>query len=111
MKKAELLKLVQRVSDLEVGLDQYSEVNQYLMPLGLARWYGGKLVLSEKGKQYIFQHECTAALQAVIDGRMPDWNDATRSWLLKQEFIVGIEKLAFSWQATPRGREWMSQMG
>lgn len=110
MDKVRIFKLALELSRNELKSDRYAEVNQYLVPLGLARWHLGSVMLSEKGKQFIFQQRCKETLGAVMDGQPPQWDEVIRSWLLKHEFVLRKEKSANDWQVTWRGRDWLSQL-
>ena len=108
--KNEILKLALKVAEDDIGPDGYAAINNSLIPLGLARWHNETLVLSEKGKQLIFQHRCKLCLISMLDGTPPPRSDIVRAWLAKHEFIVQMDKASVDWRVTPRGRDWLSQL-
>ena len=110
MSKTEVLNLVLKVAENAITPGDYAAVNLHLFPLGLARWHGRSILLSERGRRLIFQHNCKLALEAILEEGFSQMNESVRCWLLKHEFILHAQKNSDEWQVTPRGQDWLSQL-
>lgn len=81
-----------------------------LLDRGLIKSWKEEIVLTEKGRQFMFQWRCKRFLKAVQNGRRPQSLVEVTQWLTKQQFILQPVQQDSGWQVTPRGRDWLSQL-
>jgi predicted transcriptional regulator len=98
-------------ADIGVVADRQSlDLIKPLLDRGLMKSWEGEMLLTEKGRQFMFQWRCKRFLQAVQNGRSPRGIDEVIQWLAKQQFILNPEQQKSGWQLTSRGRDWLSQL-
>jgi hypothetical protein len=108
--KSDLVKLLVRVTQGGAGDSKLQIFNKVLLERALVRLSHGEWLLTEKGRQFLFQWECEQFLQALQEGRRPHDSDDVVQWLTKHHFVVKVEQSSLAWHMTPRGRDWLSQL-
>ncbi len=86
-----------------------SSENKNLIDKGLVKIWEGQIILTEKGKQFMFQWQCEAFLKTLQGGKNPSSSEPVVTWLLRHQFMIQLRE-SESWQITPRGRDWLSQL-
>lgn len=100
--------LVKLNSDAATVIRETEEV-QEAISRGMVLRHSGGLVVTEKGRQFIFQRRCVDFLSAILADRAPVASESVIKWLTKHEFILTV-KDGGRWAITPRGRDWLSQI-
>ncbi len=100
--------LVKVDSDSDPLIRETQEVKEALARGMVVRQSDG-LVVTEKGRQFVFQRKCADFLNSLQAGKSPTHSTSIVKWLGKHEFIVETKESG-KWAITPRGRDWVSQL-
>lgn len=109
-RKSHIFRSLSRISrGTDAAAHHMSSGNKNLIDRGLVKIWENQIILTEKGKQFMFQWQCEGFLKALQGGRDPNATEPVIAWLLKHQFMIQVRE-SESWQITPRGRDWLSQL-
>jgi predicted transcriptional regulator len=87
-----------------------SESLKELLERGLIRRYDDTVLITEKGRQFLFQCNCEKTLKAMEDGKPAEVCEDITNWLLNHQFAIQLNSGEREWKVTPRGRDWLTQL-
>lgn len=107
--KNKLFRMLTKLSgDVATNVRENEEVREAIARGLVARLPDG-LVVTEKGRQFVFQRRCADFLNALQENKSPVNSASVIKWLNKHEFILEV-KSSGGLSITPRGRDWVSQI-